>query len=95
MPKLLPAPANRGSLIAIMLGRLEMDVDECIVVYSKLMRIVFDEKSSRLPISWTGKIKAQFDPKSLKTAIEEVITRSDCASKEDLFNDGAARGCRV
>jgi hypothetical protein len=77
-----------------MLGRLEMDVDECISAYSALMKAVFDEKSSWLPIGWTGRIKAQFDSKRLKNAIEEVITRHG-ASKEDLFNDGTSRGCRV
>jgi hypothetical protein len=45
-------------LIAIMLGRLEMDVDECILAYSELLETVFGEKSSRLPFSWKGKTKA-------------------------------------
>ena len=77
-----------------MLGRLEMDVDECVSAYSKLMESVFEDKSSWLPISWTGRIKAQFDSTRLKNAIEEVITRQG-ASKTDLFNDGSPRGCRV
>jgi hypothetical protein len=29
-----------------MLGRLEMDVDECVSAYSKLMESVFEDKSS-------------------------------------------------
>jgi hypothetical protein len=33
-------------LIAIMLGRLEMDVDECISAYNTLIRAVFVEKST-------------------------------------------------
>jgi hypothetical protein len=85
---------NVYRLIAIMLGRLEMDVDECVSAYSKLMESVFEDKSSWLPISWTGRTKAQFDSTRLKNAIEEVITRQG-ASKTDLFNDGSPRGCRV
>jgi hypothetical protein len=77
-----------------MLGRLEMDVDECVSAYSKLMESVFEEKSSWLPISWTGRTKAQFDSTRLKKAIEEVITHHD-ASTKDLFNDGNSRGCKV
>lgn len=77
-----------------MLGRLEMDVDDCILAYSELMKAVFDEKSRRLPINWAGRTKAQFDSKKLKNAIEEVISRYN-ASKADLFNDGELRGCRV
>jgi hypothetical protein len=43
--------ANMGRLIAIMLGRLEMDVEECIAAYTRLMETVFESKSSRLPAS--------------------------------------------
>ena len=77
-----------------MLGRLEMDVDECVSAYNGLIKTVFDEKSSLLPISWTGRTKAQFDSEKLKHAIEEVITRHG-ASKTDLFSDRTPRGCRV
>ena len=76
-------------LIAIMLGRLEMDVDECIAAYTKLMKTVFEKKPS-----WTGNIKSQFDTAKLESAIKKVIT-SHGAKETDLFNDGVERGCRV
>lgn len=81
-------------LIAIMLGRLEMDVDECISEYNKLMKAVFEEKSSRFPVGWTGRVKAQFDSKRLSSAIEEVI-QSKGTSTVDAFSDGKLRGCRT
>ena len=77
-----------------MLGRLEMDVDDCISAYTNLIKAVFEEKSSWLPVGWMGKTKAQFDSKRLKSAIEEVI-RSKGTSTVDLFNDGKLRGCRT
>jgi len=77
-----------------MLGRLEMDVDQCISAYSDLMKTVFNEKSSRFPFGWTGTIKPQFDSKKLKNAIEGAVACHG-ASKSDLFNDGKHRGCRV
>jgi hypothetical protein len=77
-----------------MLGRLEMDVDECISAYKDLMEAVFEEKLRRVPIGWTGNIKAQFDSGKLESAIEKVIT-SRGLSQADLFNDGTVRGCRV
>jgi hypothetical protein len=83
-----------GRLIAIMLGRLEMDVDECIAAYTSLMRTVFETKSSWFPAGWTGNIKARFDGTKLETAVIEVIT-SQGAKDTDLFNDGVERGCRV
>jgi hypothetical protein len=81
-------------LIAIMLGRLEMDVDDCISAYSMLIKTVFDEKSRRIPLGWTGKTKAQFDSSRLKSAINEVMTIHGVPEAE-LFNDGITRGCRV
>ncbi|KAI9776224.1 MAG: hypothetical protein M1816_005406, partial [Peltula sp. TS41687] len=85
---------STGGLIAIMLGRLEMGVDECIVAYSDLMKMVFEKKSSWLPISWTGRIKSQFDSERLKAAVEEVITPRN-RSGTNLFNDERERVCKV
>ena len=85
---------DMNRLIAIMLGRLEMDVDECISAYSELMKVVFEAKSSRFPISLKGRTKARFDSNRLKNAIEQVVARHD-ASKTNLFNDEGPRGCRV
>lgn len=85
---------DMNRLIAIMLGRLEMDVDECISAYSELMKAVFEAKSSRFPISLKGRPKARFDSNRLKNAIEQVIAHHD-ASKTDPFNNGGPRGCRV
>ena len=38
------------SLIAIMLGRLEMDVDDCITAYINLAENVFSQKKKPLAI---------------------------------------------
>ena len=43
-------------LIAIMLGRLEMDVDECISAYNRLIKTVFEEKAHKIPFSWLGRV---------------------------------------
>jgi hypothetical protein len=77
-----------------MLGRLEMEVDACITAYSELMEAVFKEKSSRLPLSWSGKVKAQFDSARLRNAVNDVIASSG-ASPTDAFNDGKDRGCHT
>ena len=71
-----------------------MDVDECIAAYSELMQTVFGNKSSRLPFSFTGKSKARFDSKKLKTAVEKVVTNNN-ASITELFDNGTTPGCRV
>lgn len=77
-----------------MLGRLEMDVDECIAAYVKLMKMIFAKQSSWGLPSLFGKIEPRFDANKLEAAINEVI-RSCGASPTDLFDDQAKRGCRV
>jgi hypothetical protein len=86
--------ADLNSLIAIMLGRLEMTVEACIAAYEDLMRTVFEGKSSRLPLGWSGRTKARFDSAKLRKAVEKVISDNG-GSSEDLLNDGRDRGCRV
>ena len=71
-----------------------MDVDACIAAYSTLMKTVFEERSSWLPVSWSGKVKARFDSAKLKSAIENVISKAD-ASLADTFNNGKKRGCHT
>ena len=75
-------------LIAIMLGRLAMDAEKCTSEYSKLMEFEFGERSSWLPIGWTGKNKAQFDSMRVKNTIEEFIPRKR-VSKMNLLTDGS------
>lgn len=82
------------SLIAIMLGRLEMDVQECIDGYRDLMKCVFSEKSRAICVDLAGNLKAQYDSKKLRAAIEHVI-ESAGFSPNDPLNDGQARKCRV
>ncbi|KAK6956257.1 hypothetical protein Daesc_001531 [Daldinia eschscholtzii] len=77
-----------------MLGRLEMDVDECISVYSELMKSVFKYKARRFPISLTGKTKSRFKSTKLEAAIKKAIIRHG-SNETDLFNNGVARRCKV
>ncbi|KAJ9487435.1 hypothetical protein VN97_g5887 [Penicillium thymicola] len=81
---------STGGLIAIMLGRLEMSVEECILAYTELMELVFSEKTNNVPVSWSGNIVSQYDSKKLKKAIENVILRAGLLPT-DLMNDGKPR----
>lgn len=77
-----------------MLGRLEMNVDDCIAAYSDLAAAVFGKKLSSLPFSVKGKVKARFDSAKLEKAVRKVVKRSG-TSEDSLFNTGAEHGCRV
>lgn len=85
---------HENRLIAIMLGRLEMSVDECITAYSGLAADVFREKSSRIPFNVKGKVKSRFSSAKLEGAVNKVVTESG-ASEADLLDDGTERGCRT
>ncbi|KAH7060960.1 hypothetical protein BKA63DRAFT_528100 [Paraphoma chrysanthemicola] len=85
---------STGGLIAIMLGRLEMSVDECIDAYSELAAAVFGEKLHRLPATIRGAVQPRFDSARLESAIRKVVAQGG-ASETALFNDGTERGCRT
>ncbi|KAF2202719.1 kinase subdomain-containing protein [Delitschia confertaspora ATCC 74209] len=85
---------STGGLIAIMLGRLEMDVDQCITAYSGLAEAVFGKKLTSIPFNLKGRVKSRFDSAKLENAIRKVVKESG-VSESDLFNDGTERGCRT
>lgn len=77
-----------------MLGRLEMDVDECITAYVDLMRTIFEHTLNSLRFGFTGKIKPKFDSGKLRDAITKVAEHRD-GSETGLLNDGKEGGCKV
>ena len=77
-----------------MLGRLEMDVDECIQEYRNLTKALFAKKSKSFPISWRANVKAQFDSTKLRSIIEEVIQKRNIKIDEK-FNNEMPHGCRT
>ncbi|KAG8674236.1 hypothetical protein FPOAC1_000200 [Fusarium poae] len=85
---------STGGLIAIMLGRLEMDVHECIDAYSGLMQEVFQKKRHRLQVTSTGQTQPRFDSRKLQAAIEKVI-KSKNEHAGAMMNDKKERGCHV
>ena len=76
-----------------MLGRLEMNVDDCIAAYSDLAAAVFGDKINRSPVNIKGKIKPRFDSAKLEIAIRKTIAASG-VSETELLNDETERGCR-
>ncbi|KAL9004625.1 MAG: hypothetical protein Q9188_002567 [Gyalolechia gomerana] len=65
---------STGGLIAIMLSRLRMTVDDCITEYKTLCRKVFD---TRRPFSPGFAPWASYNYNVLETVIEEIIARND------------------
>jgi hypothetical protein len=80
-----------------MLGRLEMEVEECILAYKSLCSRVFVKE--RVPLSWTGKIKGRFDTNELEKVIKDFIGQHINGNdpEDEPFNDGGKREglCKV
>ena len=69
-----------------MLGRLEMDVEQCILAYSDLAESVFGQRKAFLPFNIRGKVKARFDSAKLENAIQKTILKSG-VSETELFSE--------
>ena len=81
------------SLIAIMLGRLRMSVEECICAYIELSSRVFQKKHV-IPVTIRGKVKARYSSKELQRAIENVVTARHL-DKDTLLKDTSPQACKV
>ncbi|KAH7126725.1 hypothetical protein B0J11DRAFT_460046 [Dendryphion nanum] len=83
---------STGGLIAVMLGRLRMTVDEAIDAYLSLADRVFQKKAHRVTVK--GKIQGRFDSDELARAVKEVVKRQGL-DENALLKDEAANACRV
>ncbi|KAI9674021.1 MAG: hypothetical protein M1829_003864 [Trizodia sp. TS-e1964] len=82
---------STGGIIAIMLGRLEMDVDDCIKAYTRMFEAIFSKKN--LPITIWGKIKGRFKSSVLEECVSKILKDHGLSGAEPL-NDGKQR-CKV
>ncbi|KAK4031668.1 hypothetical protein C8A01DRAFT_51327 [Parachaetomium inaequale] len=82
---------STGGLIAIMLGRLRMNVDECIHAYTALSDKVFEKKSHRVNIK--GKLQGRFDSAELERAVKTILLDRGFAGEVLLKDPDSA--CKV
>lgn len=64
--------AHLDSLLAIMLGRLRMDVNSCIKAYCELSDTVFTKIHHRIA-GLSGKVQGRFDSAALESAVKKVM----------------------
>ncbi|EAW07001.1 uncharacterized protein ACLA_087040 [Aspergillus clavatus NRRL 1] len=83
---------STGGLIAIMLGRLKMDVDQCIDAYYRLSKQAFTRKSF-FPVTIRGGFNARFDSKKLEQALKTVIAEQGL--DEDALLQDPDASCHV
>ncbi|KAI9763834.1 MAG: hypothetical protein M1840_009088 [Geoglossum simile] len=63
---------STGGLLAIMLGRLKMDVGPCITAYTQMSDKIFRKKHHWIN-AWNGQTQARFDTAELEQAIKLII----------------------
>jgi hypothetical protein len=84
--------ANSHSLIAIMLGRLQMTIDECIDAYILLSDRVFQKRRHRVTIR--GNVQGRFDSDELERAIKEIVVKKKLPENA-LLKDSPNAKCKV
>jgi patatin-like phospholipase/acyl hydrolase len=68
---------STGGLIAIMLGRLKMNIEDCITAYLQLSQEVFQPR--RRSLNFLGKandvlrVRGRFDSEALRKGIQRVV----------------------
>ncbi|KAK3935444.1 acyl transferase/acyl hydrolase/lysophospholipase [Diplogelasinospora grovesii] len=83
---------STGGLIAIMLGRLQMTVDQCIAAYTSLSDRVFEKKSHRVNIR--GRLQGRFDAAELERAVTQIVLGRGHV-EDALLKDSPDAPCRV
>ncbi|KAI1165515.1 acyl transferase/acyl hydrolase/lysophospholipase [Nemania serpens] len=75
---------STGGIIAIMLGRLRMTVDECIRAYDKLGQTAFTPKRTTIfPAAPSGAYSAQALERAVKQTVREFCVEAPCIHKRN------------
>ncbi|KAF5547046.1 calcium-independent phospholipase A2 [Fusarium phyllophilum] len=89
---------STGGLIAIMLGRLRLSIDECLLQYEKTGKAVFDKPISQNKLGKMFKKATSSALYDISTLQEEVrILLASCNMEPDSYfvEDGGENPCRV
>ncbi|KAL4780313.1 acyl transferase/acyl hydrolase/lysophospholipase [Aspergillus varians] len=88
-----------GGLLALMLGRLKMDIDQCITAYTRVCRHVFGRKkrlslTGMSSVTRRGNSKAKHEGKRLEHALKTILRELGHEDREILLQD-VDLSCRV
>ncbi|KAK0629270.1 acyl transferase/acyl hydrolase/lysophospholipase, partial [Bombardia bombarda] len=90
---------STGGLIAIMLGRLRMDVSECIEKYLQLSSAAFTPKRHNIDLVKRGKdlwrLSGKYRSDSLVSEFKAAAKEIDGDEDATLFDTNADTGCKV
>ena len=84
--------ASTGGLIALMLGRLRMSIDDCIAAYTDLSPKIFTKLHHRL--SWPGRIQGRFDHQALENGVKSLLVQQGLG-EDALLKDPSSVACKT
>ena len=86
---------STGGLIAIMLGRLKMDVKSCIEAYMDMSDKIFRKKRHRLK-NIKGGLQSRFDTETLEETIKDLIVKQGLDMNALLKDpENSQAGCKT
>ena len=80
---------STGGIIALMLGRLRMTVDDCIEEYVKLMPAVFEKTKHRFSLS-KRKLQGRYDGEALASGVKRILQDRELMKDEFLKDPSSA-----
>lgn len=83
---------STGGLIALMLGRLQMSIDEAIQAYEDLSPKIFEKQRHRVSV-W-GKVQGRFSHEELEDAVKRMMSKLKMDGKS-LLKDERSSACRT
>lgn len=83
---------STGGLIALMLGRLEMTVDECIDAYKAMSPQIFTKLHHR--VNLRGKVQGRFDHTAIETAVKKML-REKGLGEETLLQESSSSSTKT
>lgn len=83
---------STGGLIAIMLGRLEMTVDECIAAYQAMSPQIFTKLHHRIGLR--GNVQGRFDHSAIESAVKDIL-RKKGLREDELLRDSSASSTKT
>ena len=83
---------STGGLIALMLGRLRLPVDEAIDAYIALAPKIFTKVHHRVTLK--GQLQGRFDHAAIEEGVRDLLDEKGY-KREDLLKDSSDDGCKT
>lgn len=85
---------STGGLIALMLGRMRLSIDQCIEAYAELAPLIFTKVHHRINLK-NGDTQGRFDHDALKTGVQRLLGKYGFEQEEKLKESLMQGDCKT